>query len=156
MRFAWLRSVVGEREKWSGERREAPSETQPERNAAADRRRKPAAIAAHCQCPLVTSAFFAKRNRCSRRGNGTTGKPVKRSKNCVGHGGTFSECLAQVHQNNIVKLRCPVKQTVIGSDAGQRIAVPDMRLVNAVQHQIGERDGINGVVFLASVKRPAF
>jgi len=29
----WLRSAVGEREKWSGERREACSETQPERNA---------------------------------------------------------------------------------------------------------------------------
>ena len=36
MRIFWLRSVVGERGKWSGERREASSGTQPERNAAAE------------------------------------------------------------------------------------------------------------------------
>jgi len=36
MRIFWLRSVVGERRKWSGGRREAFSESQPERNAAAE------------------------------------------------------------------------------------------------------------------------
>jgi hypothetical protein len=47
----------------------------------------PPLVAAICQCPLVTSAFFAKRNRRGHRENGATVKPVKRSKNCVGHGG---------------------------------------------------------------------
>ena len=90
MRIIWLRSVVGERGKWSGGRREAFSASQPERNVPPpSRRRKPAAIAAICQCRLVTSAVFAKQNRRGRRGNGATVKPVKRSKNCVGHGGTI-------------------------------------------------------------------
>jgi hypothetical protein len=68
MRIDWLRSAGGGRKEWSGERREAFGESQPERNAATDHRRKPAANAAICQCPLVTSAVFAKRNRRGRRG----------------------------------------------------------------------------------------
>ena len=71
MRIFWLRSVVGERGKWSGGRRGEFSASQPERNVPPpSRRRKPAAIAAICQCPLVTSAFFAKRNRRGRRAKG--------------------------------------------------------------------------------------
>ena len=90
-----LRSASGG--KWSGGRRGASSGTKPECNAPPpNRRRKPAALAAICQYPLVTSAFFAKRDRRGRRGKGATGKPVQRSENCVGQGGPVSEYPAQV------------------------------------------------------------
>src|SRR5438876_4453048 len=70
-----LRFAVGERGKWSGGRRGAHSNSQPERNAAASRRRKPAAFAAHARLQLVTSARFAERNGRGREGEGATGSP---------------------------------------------------------------------------------
>lgn len=64
-----LRSVVGQRGKWSGERRAASSGTQPECNA---RRRatdgSPPLMVAHCGYPLVTSARFEKWNGRRREG----------------------------------------------------------------------------------------
>jgi hypothetical protein len=39
------------------------------------------------QMQLVTSAFFAKRNRRGREGDGADHRPVERSRKRVGHGG---------------------------------------------------------------------
>lgn len=72
----WLRSVVGERGKWSGGRRGAHSALQPERNAPPPSRgRKPAAFAELWRCLLVTSARFAKWNGRRRKGDGATDSP---------------------------------------------------------------------------------
>lgn len=71
-----LRSAVGERGKWSVGWREAPSESQPERNdTPPSRRRKPAAPAAISPCKLVTSARFAKWSGRRREGDGAMGRP---------------------------------------------------------------------------------
>jgi hypothetical protein len=59
---------------------------EPERNAAAERRRKPAADAAN-PLPLVTSAGFAERNGHGRAGKRADRKLVQRNKERVGHGG---------------------------------------------------------------------
>ena len=74
-------SVRGRRAgKWSGERREAHSASQPERNGRRRGRRKPAALAAQASLPLVTSARFAKRNGRGREGEGGDRQPVERRK----------------------------------------------------------------------------
>jgi len=78
-----LRSVVGERGKWSGGRREASSGTKPERSA---RRRaadgSPPLLAVHCGCPLVTSA----RSGQARRAKRDERSPVSLTGTRVGHG----------------------------------------------------------------------
>jgi len=53
-----LRSVVGERGKWSGGRREVSSGTKLERNAAAEPQTE-ARVCGAGKIPLVTSARFA-------------------------------------------------------------------------------------------------
>lgn len=72
----WLRSVGGERGKWNGGRRVAPSKSQPERNA---RRRAADGSPPHSrhsgECPLVTSARICGLERASSKGNWATGSP---------------------------------------------------------------------------------
>ena len=96
-----LRSVVGERGKWSGGRREAFSASQPERNA---RRRaadgSPPLMAAHCGCPLVTSARFAEWSGRRREGDRDDGQPVERSKPRVGHGAHFFQLQIWFRENS--------------------------------------------------------
>ena len=73
-----LRSVAGERGKWSGGRGVASSKSQPERNVPPPRRRrKPAAFAASGECPLVTSGRFAEWNGCGREGDRADRQPVE-------------------------------------------------------------------------------
>ena len=81
-------SVCGRRAgKWGGERREAFSETQPERNAAAEPQTEARRSCGAVPMPLVTSAHFAKRNGRGREGDRADRQPVKRSTVRVGHGG---------------------------------------------------------------------
>jgi len=82
-----LRSAVGERGKWSGERRGAHSESQPERNAAAEPQTEAGRSCGTLQMPLVTRARFAKWNGRGREGDRADRQPVKRSNTRVGRGG---------------------------------------------------------------------
>lgn len=72
-----LRSVVGERGKWSGGRRAAPSETQPKRNGPPpSRRRKPAALAAFRRMPARDErAGLRSGTGAVERVTGPTGSP---------------------------------------------------------------------------------
>ena len=86
----WLRSVVGERGKWSGGRREAFSASQPECNVPSpSRRRKPAACCGNLPMPARDERIFCEAERARSQGKGATVKPVERRKKCVGHGGTI-------------------------------------------------------------------
>jgi hypothetical protein len=91
----WLRSVVGERDKWSGERREAFSESQPERNATAEPQTEGRRSFGPALCKLVTSARFEKRNGRRREGDRGDGQTVKRSKSRVGNGGSQQSAVSQ-------------------------------------------------------------
>ena len=76
----WLRSAVGERGKWSEGRREAISETQPQRNVPpSSRRRKPAALVAFRRMPTRDE-----RAVCGMWSEGGGATPAR--KPCVGHG----------------------------------------------------------------------
>lgn len=44
------------------------------------------------------------------------------------------------------------KQPAISLGAGQCVAGPDVRLVNAVEHQIGKRNRIDGIVLLTAAR----
>ena len=78
-----LRSASGEVER---RQRGAPSEAQPERNAAAEPQKEARRSCGAMRMPLVTNARFEQRNRRDREGDGDDRKPVQRSKPCVGHG----------------------------------------------------------------------
>jgi len=85
-----LRSVSGE----SGA--EGEDERLAHRSRSATSRRRaadgsPPLMAAHCGCPLVTSARFVEWNGRRREGDRDDGQPVERSKPRVGHGG-FGVC----------------------------------------------------------------
>jgi hypothetical protein len=67
-------------------RRETLSETKPQRNAAAEPQTEARRICGTLQMQLVTSARFAQRNGRGREGDRADQKPVKRSKERVGHG----------------------------------------------------------------------
>ena len=43
-----------------------------------------------------------------------------------------------------------VEQRAVGGASRQRIAMPQVRLVDAVQHQVGQRDGEHQVLLLAA------
>ena len=62
----------------------------------------------------------------------------------------------RIHQHHVKELRRSLEKTVVSRHAAETVAVPDTRLVNAVQDQIGQRDGINRVVLLAAVKSRRF
>jgi hypothetical protein len=69
----WLRSVVGEWGKWSGERREASSGTQPERNVPLpSRRRKPRNCDSHNQ-PRRTDEMLRAGAKSAEAGRGISG-----------------------------------------------------------------------------------
>ena len=82
----WLRSAVGERGKWSEERRGAPIGTKPQRNAAANFRRKLPLMRSVQRMQLVTSVWFEERNGRGREGEGADRQPVERSNPHAGHG----------------------------------------------------------------------
>ena len=79
-----LRSASGEVER---RRREASSESEPERNAAAEPQTEACGTCGMCGCSLVTSARFAKWNGRGREGDGADRQPVERSESRAGHGG---------------------------------------------------------------------
>src|SRR5207249_2770621 len=60
----------------------------------------------------------------------------------------------RVHQHVIEKLRRAREQAGVGGITGQRIAVPDVRVVYAMEDEVGQGNGINGIVFLAAIERP--
>ena len=49
----------------------------------------------------------------------------------------------RVHQHHVVQRRRALEQAAVGLRAGQRVAVPDVRLVDAVQDQVGQRDRVD-------------
>ena len=49
---------------------------------------------------------------------------------------------------HVEELRRFVEQRGVGGPFGQRVAVPEVRLVDAVEHEIGERDGEDEVLLL--------
>ena len=61
----------------------------------------------------------------------------------------------RIHQHHVKQLRRVQEQPAVRLRAGQCVAMPDVRLVNVVQHQIGQRDGIDRVVLLSAVERAA-
>ena len=87
MRIIWLRSAVGERGKWSGGRREAFSESQPERNAAAEPQTEARRSCGTLRMLARDERAVCEVERASSRGDRDDGQPVKRSKPRVGHGG---------------------------------------------------------------------
>jgi hypothetical protein len=81
-----LRSASGESGAEGGEERLAHrSRSATPRRRAADG--SPPLMAAHCGCPLMTSARFAEWRGRRREGDRDDGQPVERSKPRVGHGG---------------------------------------------------------------------
>jgi hypothetical protein len=56
-------------------------------------------MAAHCVCPLVTSARFAEWSGRRREGDRDDGQPVERSKPRVGHGVNGNYAVAGSHVN---------------------------------------------------------
>ena len=59
----------------------------------------------------------------------------------------------RVHQHDIEGRRRPGEQPAIDLLAGQRVAVPDVRVVDAVQDQVRQRDRVDEIGFLAAEER---
>src|SRR5690349_5956556 len=58
----------------------------------------------------------------------------------------------RIGQDNIELLQCALIQPAIGFVPCERVSVPQMRRINAMQNQIGKRNRVNQVFFLASVE----
>ena len=59
----------------------------------------------------------------------------------------------RVHQDHVEQRRSIGEEPVIHDLAGQRVAVPDVRPVDAVQDEVGERDRVDQVLLLPSPER---
>ena len=55
----------------------------------------------------------------------------------------------RVGEDDVKLLRSLVEQRAIGRPARQRVAVPEIGLVDPVQHEVGQRDGNDEVLLLA-------
>ena len=58
----------------------------------------------------------------------------------------------RVRQDHVVERRRVLEQAAVGLLPGQRVAVPDVRLVDAVEDQVGQGDGVDQVLLLAPVE----
>ena len=68
----------------------------------------------------------------------------------------FLPAEGRIGQDHIEGLRRALEQAAIGFPPGQRVAVPEVRLIDAVQDEIRQGDGIDEVLFLAPPERPLF
>jgi len=110
--------VVGERGKWSGGRRGAHSESQPERNA---RRRAADGSLPHlrlCTMQARDERVVCEVERAASRWGRGDGQPVQRSKLRVGHGGIqinheaqFKRCRCAGVPANLMSVR-KIKMTI--------------------------------------------
>ena len=58
----------------------------------------------------------------------------------------------RIHQHDIEKRRRADEELIVAGYFGERVAVPDVRLVDLVQQQVGERDRVGIVLLLPSEK----
>ena len=71
----------------------------------------------------------------------------------VGLGGfALFAAKGRIHQHHIELSGGTVKQPFVGDALGEGIAVPDVGQVDAVEHEVGQGDGVDGVVFFAPVE----
>ena len=73
-------------------------------------------------------------------------------KACLGFFAFFA-AKGRVGQRHIEQRRRALKQPAEGLLAGEGVAMPQVRLVNAVQHKVGQGDGVNEIFLLAPIKR---
>ena len=45
-----------------------------------------------------------------------------------------------------------MNKSAVYLSAGQRIAMPDMRLINAMQNKVCKRDGIDGIILFPAIE----
>ncbi len=64
----------------------------------------------------------------------------------------FFAAKGRIGEHDIKQGRRALKQAAVGFLPGERIAMPEVRLVNAVQHQVGQGDRVDQVFFFAPVK----
>jgi len=62
----------------------------------------------------------------------------------------------RIREDDIEGGRCIQKEPAIDFLAGQGIAVPEIGLIDAVEHQVGQGDGIDHMIFLPPVEGPLF
>ena len=56
----------------------------------------------------------------------------------------------RIGQDHVEGSGCLLKKRIVGGRARQGVAVPEVGLVNAVQHQSGQRDGEHQVLLFAA------
>ena len=57
-----------------------------------------------------------------------------------------------IHQHHIEEVGRPLEQAAVGLVAGEGVAVPDVGLVDAVEDEVGQGDGVDQVLLLTPVE----
>ena len=68
--------------------------------------------------------------------------------------GSLSSAEGRIHEYHVEKGRGTPEKPAVGLVAGQGVSVPDVGLVNAVQHQVGQDYGIDEILLLTPVEGP--
>jgi len=67
---------------------------------------------------------------------------------------SFLAAEGRVRQDHVESLRRALEQAAVGFLSRQGVAVPEVRLVDAVQHQVGQSDGKDEILFLPAPECP--
>ena len=68
----------------------------------------------------------------------------------------FLAAKGRIREDHIECGRSSIKESAIGGSAGQRVAVPEIGLVNAVEHKVGKGDGYDEILLFPSEKGIVF